>query len=472
MSKYNNISDPKPADEQSISSIKKPNILPDAQPSETTTDDIDQPSLDILSQNVPKVSSKEAKDIINNMAVLSELDYQLIRVDTAKFLNVTLNSFDKLVKNAKNELGNKNAQSLVINIAPYKKPVDGVLIADQIFKTLGQYIACTILVKVTVVLWIFMTWVIPASNILPIAWINAPEKRCGKSTLLTLISRMSKRSLSTSNITGSALFRSIDSYRPTLCIDEIDTFINDNEGIRGILNAGHSRDNPYIIRCVGDDNEPTAFNVYGAKATSGIGKIPDTLIDRSIPLTLKRKLKNEKKEKVKEWPLEVSNTIQSQLSRWSNDNLQAIKDARPVLPVSINDRAQDNWEILLKIALVLGRGWVERAYEACIEISGIESDELSLNEQLLVDIQSVFNLNETDRLLSKHLLLELCKDPEMIWLTLNNGKPITLRQIAKRLSGFQISSKDMRTRDSRGNKVRGKGYDITDFQDAFSRYLS
>lgn len=60
----------------------------------------------------------------------------------------------------------------------------------------------------------------------------------------------------------------------------------------------------------------------------------------------------------------------------------------------------------------------------------------------------------------------------MIWSTLNYGKPITLRRIAKKLSGFKISSKDMRTRDSCGNEVRGKGYDITDFQDAFSRYLS
>ena len=472
MSKYNNISDPKPADEQSISSIKKPNILPDAQLSETTTDDIDDSSLGILSQNVPKVSSKEAKDIINKMAVLSELDYQLLRVDTAKFLNITLNAFDKLVKSARNELGNKNTQSLVVNIGPYKEPVNGVLVADQMFTTLSNHIACTVSVKVAVVLWIFMTWVIPASQILPIAWINAPEKRCGKSTLLTLISRMSKRSLSTSNITGSALFRSIEIYKPTLCIDEIDTFINDNEGIRGVLNAGHSRDNPYIIRCVGDDNEPTAFNVYGAKAISGIGKIPDTLIDRSISLTLKRKMKNEGKRRVKEWPLEVSNTIQSQLSRWSNDNLQAVKDASPILPVSINDRAQDNWEILLKIAHVLGKGWVERAYEACIEISGIESDEPSSNEQLLDDIRTVFSLTQTNRLLSRYLLTELIRDPEMSWSTYNEGKTITLRQIAKKLSAFHISSKDLRALDINGNEVRGKGYDITDFQDAFSRYLS
>ena len=183
-------------------------------------------------------------------------------------------------------------------------------------------------------------------------------------------------------------------------------------------------------------------------------------------------MKNEGKRRVKEWPLEVSNTIQSQLSRWSNDNLQAVKDASPILPVSINDRAQDNWEILLKIAHVLGKGWVERAYEACIEISGIESDEPSSNEQLLDDIRTVFSLTQTNRLLSRYLLTELIRDPEMSWSTYNEGKTITLRQIAKKLSAFHISSKDLRALDINGNEVRGKGYDITDFQDAFSRYLS
>ena len=66
----------------------------------------------------------------------------------------------------------------------------------------------------------------------------------------------------------------------------------------------------------------------------------------------------------------------------------------------------------------------------------------------------------------------MVSDPEMIWSTLNHGKPITLHQIAKRLSEFKISSKDMRTLDLRGKEVRGKGYDINDLNDAFTRYLS
>ncbi|MGE6407358.1 MULTISPECIES: DUF3631 domain-containing protein [unclassified Psychrobacter] len=474
MSKNNKVTPPEAIDERSVDTIKKPSILQDAQLLETTTDDIDQPSSVILPQENLKISSDLAQTTIDRLATLSELDYELQRTETAKSLNnMSVRSLDKLVKKAKSKIKSETSESLVVDTEPYSEPVSDIAsVADQIYQILDDHIACTHAVKVATTLWILMTWFIPASHILPIAWINAPERRCGKSTLLTLMSRMSKRSLSTSNITGSALFRSIESYKPTLFIDEIDTFINDNESIRGVLNAGHSRDNPYIIRCVGDDNEPLLFNVFGAKAISGIGKIPSTLIDRSIPLTLRRKMRDETKKRVRDLPLDVTSMIQSQLARWSDDNLQVVKDAKPVLPVTINDRAQDNWQILFKIAMILSDDWLEKAHRACIEISGSDSDEPSSNEQLLSDIKTVFSLNQTNRLLSRDLLTELRRDPEMSWSTYNEGKTITLRQIAKKLSAFRISSRDLRAFDINGNEVRGKGYDVLDFQDAFSRYLS
>ena len=474
MSKHKKVTPPEAIDEQLADPIKEPAILQDDQLSETTINDIDEPSLDILSQNVPKISSDLAQSTIDRLATLSELEYELERTETAKFLNnMSVRSLDKLVKSAKRKIKSKNSKNLIVDIEPHAEPVlDIALIVSLIYQILEDHIACTHAVKVATTLWILMTWFIPASHILPIAWINAPEKRCGKSTLLTLMGRMSKRSLSTSNITGSALFRSIENYKPTLFIDEIDTFINDNEGIRGVLNAEHSRDNPYIIRCVGDDNEPVPFNVFGAKAISGIGRIPDTLVDRSIPLTLRRKMKDETKKRVRDLPLDVTNMIQSQLARWSGDNMLAVKEADPVLPISINDRAQDNWQILFKIAMILGDEWLEKAHKSCMEISGVENDDPSIAEQLLANIRTVFKIKNTDRLLTRDLITGLCHDPEMLWTTFNQGKRITARQVAKILGGFRISSKDMRTRDLRGNEVRGKGYDLGDFQDAFSRYLS
>ena len=105
--------------------------------SETTTDDIDQPSLDILPQNVPKISSEEAKAIINNIAKLPELDYQLARIDTAKFLNVTLKAFDQLVKSARNKLDVGKDEGLVVYTQPSSEPVLNIaLIVSLIYQIL------------------------------------------------------------------------------------------------------------------------------------------------------------------------------------------------------------------------------------------------------------------------------------------------------------------------------------------------
>ncbi|MNG24194.1 hypothetical protein D3C84_1088890 [compost metagenome] len=54
-----------------------------------------------------------------------------------------------------------------------------------------------------------------------------------------------------------------------------------------------------MIRCTGDDHIPTLINVWGAKALCGIGKIADTLADRSIPLRTRRKLPGERVENLR-----------------------------------------------------------------------------------------------------------------------------------------------------------------------------
>ncbi|MBN0430718.1 hypothetical protein JTM52_36020, partial [Pseudomonas aeruginosa] len=94
------------------------------------------------------------------------------------------------------------------------------------------------------------------------------------------------RPMQVSNIAPAALYRAIELWSPTLLIDEVDAFLAAYDDARGILNAGFTRDSASVIRCVGDDHMPTRFNVWGAKALCGIGKIADTLADRSIPLRL------------------------------------------------------------------------------------------------------------------------------------------------------------------------------------------
>jgi len=66
------------------------------------------------------------------------------------------------------------------------------------------------------------------------------------------------------------------------------------EALRGVLNCGYRRGGVASI-CVGKgtDIEARDFSTFCAKALAGIGHLPDTVADRSIPIRLKRKAPGE-----------------------------------------------------------------------------------------------------------------------------------------------------------------------------------
>jgi hypothetical protein len=85
----------------------------------------------------------------------------------------------------------------------------------------------------------------------------------------------------------SAIFRIVERDAPTLLIDEADTFLKENDELRGILNTGHRRGGQ-VTRTVGDDHEPRLFSTWAPVAIAMIGQLPATLDDRSIVLATVR----------------------------------------------------------------------------------------------------------------------------------------------------------------------------------------
>ena len=85
------------------------------------------------------------------------------------------------------------------------------------------------------------------------------------------------------------MFRSVEKFHPTLLLDEAETFLKDCEELRGIINAGHTRKTAIVIRTVGEKHEPRAFSTWCPKFLALIGRLPDTLTDRSIVIRMRRK---------------------------------------------------------------------------------------------------------------------------------------------------------------------------------------
>ncbi|MBI4030692.1 MAG: DUF3631 domain-containing protein [Proteobacteria bacterium] len=372
----------------------------------------------------------------------------------------------KRIRRSKAENQNTIPGSVVIE--SWDETVDAKDLLNEISETIRKFIVCNDETVVAATLWTAFTWLIDHVQVAPLAIITAPEKRCGKSQLLTLMGEMSRNALIASNISASAIYRVIEEHYPTLLIDEADTFLRDTESMRGIINSGHTRKNAYVVRVDGDDLKTKQFSTWSAKVICGIGSMPETLIDRAIILELRRKLSHEKIERLRHADPEHFRNLQRKLSRFALDAGAAIEAARPSLPDSLNDRAQDNWEPLLAIADYAGGEWPEMARKTALTLSEANQDSLSLSAELLADIQEIFAGKRimADRISTADLLNELNGDDLKPWQTYDRGKPMRPRQLAKRLAEYGIKPTVIRI----GNSTP-RGFYRTSFEDAFMRYL-
>lgn len=424
-------------------------------------------SISIIGQCIDEavIPEETPEEAVKRLAALKTLDYVQVRIVEAKKLNIPVGMLDKVIREEQQK-SDTASDDVFPEVEPWPEPVDGAELLNEITKTINRFMICEPETARATALWIAMTWFIDVIQVAPLAVITAPEMRCGKSQLLGLIGKMSKSSLETVNIGPAALFRAIEQWHPTLIIDEADAFLKQDDSLRGMLNAGYTRGG-HVFRCVGDDHVLTKFDVWGAKAIAGIGRLADTLMDRSITLELRRKLKTEQVERIRHAERGLFENLCSKLCRFAEDNEETIRYARPELPDELNDRAQDNWEPLLAIADLAGGEWSDIARKDAVKISGDHDRSVqSVGVELLSDIKEIFETRNLSKITSADLINALCEDPEKSWETYNRGESLTPKQMANRLKEYGIKSKNIRT-----PKV-GKGYEKKQFEDAWERYIT
>ena len=402
------------------------------------------------------------------VAKLSSMEYDQARNAEAAKADIRVSTLDAEVDAARAKSKPTQLKGICFDeVEPWREPVNVAELLDEIKAALKRFIVCEDETATAATLWITLTWLVERAQVAPLAIITAPEKRCGKSQLLDFMGRLVLKALVAANISPAAMFRVIEACCPTLLIDECDAFLKDNEELRGVINSGHTRTSAYVIRTTGDTHEPTQFSTWGFKALSGIGALPETIMDRGIVLELRRKLPHEHVERLRHDKAGLFSRLKSKLARFAQDSGGMVAKQTPKLPESLNDRAQDNWEELLKIAGFAGGHWPETARTAALKISAEKEQTQSVSVELLGDIQGVFAAKRTPRIGSGDLIEALISDDELSWATYNRGKPLSFKQLAKRLNEFGIQSKNIKT----FGQVK-KSFELAQFADAFSRYLS
>jgi putative DNA primase/helicase len=191
-------------------------------------------------------SPAPADDDISRLAKLPIVEYERQRVGAAKRLGLRTTVLDSLVETARpRDAAAPRTQGRSVSLPnpePWPDAVDGAKLLTTIAGAIQQYVVLESMAADAIALWVIHTHAFDAAQVAPRLLVKSPEKRCGKSRLFSVINKLVRKPLCTSNVSPAALFRMIEIACPTVLIDEVDSFLLDNEEMRGIINSGHTRD--------------------------------------------------------------------------------------------------------------------------------------------------------------------------------------------------------------------------------------
>lgn len=344
---------------------------------------------------------------------------------------------------------------------------------DRVYAYLSRFIAYpNSHAAIAHVLWIAHCHAMDAWESTPRLAALSPEPGSGKTRLLEMTENLVPRPVEAVNVTPAYLFRKVGDAdgSPTILFDEIDTVFgpkaNNNEEIRGLLNAGH-RKGAVAGRCVvkGKEIHTEEISAYCAVALAGLDDLPDTIRTRSILIKMRRRAPGEIVEPYRRrLHAPEGLELRAQLADMIGGAELELQRAIPKMPEGVMDRDADVWEPLLAIAEKAGGAWPELARVAAVTlVTDAKEGEPSLGVKLLADVRVVFEQEDqmrTDRLLEGLWALE-----ESPWGDIR-GKPLDARGLARRLVKYNVRPKTIRTVDG-----TAKGYSRESLHDAWVRYL-
>lgn len=384
---------------------------------------------------------------------------------------------------------------------------------DEIEAVIKKHVVLSEDAAAALAVWVLHTYTFELRDAVAYVAIESPEKRCGKTTLISVLAAMAHKPLIASNITVGALFRAIDACRPTLFIDEADTFLAGNGAMRGILNSGNTWRTAYVLRLarakstnsqniehrtlntehrsaelgngeggnieheprhpmsgrVGAGTAPernetglTKYSCWCPKVIALIGEVPDTIADRSIVVKMARKLTSETCAPLTE--LDTAE-IRSKCARFALDAREALARCDAIRGEGLNDRAADTFDPLYAIARLAGNDWERKLHGAALSLTSAARTE-NTGVELLLDIASIFMQCGREKVFSWELVATLREGRSGMKSLALRDSAIEEHGIAKILRSYGIRPKTFRI-----GKVVNRGYEAGSLREALTRYV-
>jgi Protein of unknown function (DUF3631) len=343
---------------------------------------------------------------------------------------------------------------------------------DLVDTLLVNHVWLTPAQRMAVDLWILHTHCFNRFLVTPRLALVSPVRRCGKTVLLSLIEVLAAKPEKADYITPAAIYHLIDSWHPTLLLDEVDNIglsLNASGRLRAIFNSGHRKGGTVTLM---DCGELRRFSTFAPLALAAIGRMPLPQMDRSVVIEMVRYDGSGALRRFTGRDPAIDYVF-GRLRSWARE---VTLDADPAMPEQVcNHRQADNWRPLLAIADTFGAQCGRLAREAAVEFANMQQDE-DAQVLLLHDIRDIFDARDVDRLTSVALVSALNDIEDAMWSEWRglhgNQQPHRLSQgeLARMVAPFGIRPKTIWPLQRTPTSRSAKGYLRSQFEQAWSSY--
>lgn len=364
------------------------------------------------------------------------------------------------------------AEAMAILNGKPNPPIPETELLERIEQYIKRYVILPAAAYLPAALWAIATHVVLRFDGFPYIAVLSAVKRSGKTRLAEVLETIVRKPWRGTSPSAAAVYRYLEDAA-TLLLDETEPFNAKNKSemtqiLLAVLNVGY-RKGATVLRCDGKEHKPRAFPVYGAKLFAAIGRLPDTLMDRSIIIHMKRRTRDQKVGRFLQARIQAESKPLQESILYFAQTCRANIDAAYHQVVDqdldyLSDRDADLWMPLFSVCTVLKSerlGELRKCAEVLTGTKAEDDEEESYSLNLLRDIRAVWpegsEKYETSLLLEKLKALE-----ESPW----GEHQLTARKLARMLRPFDVVPRQLWI-----SERNVKGYIFADFTDAFNRYL-
>jgi len=345
---------------------------------------------------------------------------------------------------------------------PWPHPVDGEELLDEITNDFfKRHLVLHKWSAETMALYVLHVYLLKLFGLSPYLRFSSATIASGKSTAMLMVSFLLPRGMTTTSLTAPTIYRLVDQFQISLCLDEADLKSKESREILALLLGSYLKYTSMVPRVNMDKGgDFDFFKAWGGKVFAGTKGFPEAAESRSIEIFMPKKTDDDIVEDLffDDLP-EMAKPLKQKLIRFVNDNIEDAKklcskeNRKTLIPKGLDSRSKNNWFPLFVGGKLCGERWFKIAQDASLALEE-DKDEMTIDGLLFGIIKKEFS--DQTNVFRDDIIKILNKNEDGPWGAYNEGKGMNTKDINKTFKRFKI--KIAKTVSIGGIKKKGYPY--------------